>query len=516
MNPQLLNTRLAFVPVLKLAMLFLAAYCFLYWLLCIRFTVINLKEDITHLWMPLALAWICVFFFIRLRIHALKLDKDNGRIRTLYYLVASAVIAVPVMISVHYLDTATGKLTAVKSIREITSKPPTRYYKAGETFFLREYATSESIAHYTGKNNNTLNFDIYITVPVVERSADTLQPTAIYLGVKYHRSTTERLSDPEQEEMYRAFAAETDSDFAVNHSYYEFEYLENMPNSVDRDNFIVAAKKNYFYNEGDAPVILKAINTPFDQRNGNKLWYILVAYLAGFVVWLVMILIPGVHTEKAELLLSGKEGYAKQWNGYRESIKSVAAIPVTTSLIAVNVLVFIIMVFAGLGFIDFSVRDLIQWGACYRPGIQEGEWWRVVASMFLHGGVMHLLMNMAGLAIAGMFVEPILGVKKYLAGYFLTGIAAALVSLWWHEKDIVAVGASGAIFGLYGIILSSLLSKDIDRESRKGMLILLAFTAGYGLLMGFLSQGIDNSAHMGGLVAGFLFGLLVKKKTVVT
>ncbi|MBC7948231.1 MAG: rhomboid family intramembrane serine protease [Chitinophagaceae bacterium] len=81
-----------------------------------------------------------------------------------------------------------------------------------------------------------------------------------------------------------------------------------------------------------------------------------------------------------------------------------------------------------------------------------------------------------------------------------------MVSLWWHDKPVVAVGASGAIFGLYGIILAVIVFKVLDAEWNKFLLILLACTAGVSLVMGFFSQGVDNSAHVGGLVAGLVVG----------
>jgi membrane associated rhomboid family serine protease len=78
--------------------------------------------------------------------------------------------------------------------------------------------------------------------------------------------------------------------------------------------------------------------------------------------------------------------------------------------------------------------------------------------------------------------------------------------MWWHDKPVVAVGASGAIFGLYGMLLSLVISKVFDSSVNKVLLILLASTAGYSLLMGALSEGIDNSAHLGGLSAGLVIG----------
>jgi membrane associated rhomboid family serine protease len=183
----------------------------------------------------------------------------------------------------------------------------------------------------------------------------------------------------------------------------------------------------------------------------------------------------------------------------------------TPILIALNTLVFVIMVLKGLGFEQFYTRDLIPWGAIYQPAVKQGEWWRLLTGMFLHGGAFHLLMNMLSLYLAGIFLEGFMGSKKFAVGYLVTGIAAGLISMAWHDKPVVAVGASGAIFGLYGILLSLVISKKLEAASKKVMLVFLAATAGYSLLMGFLSEGIDNSAHLGGLVSGLIFGALFAK-----
>jgi membrane associated rhomboid family serine protease len=178
---------------------------------------------------------------------------------------------------------------------------------------------------------------------------------------------------------------------------------------------------------------------------------------------------------------------------------------ITPIIIYLNILVFILMVFSGLGFISFNAGDLIPWGANYRPLTTNGEWWRLVTSTFLHGGIMHLLANMYGLLFVGIFLEPRLGKTKYAIIYLVTGILASITSLWWH-KATVSVGASGAIFGLYGVFLALLATRIFPKAFSKAMLVSTLIFIGYNLLMGF-AGGIDNAAHMGGLISGFIIGL---------
>ena len=118
----------------------------------------------------------------------------------------------------------------------------------------------------------------------------------------------------------------------------------------------------------------------------------------------------------------------------------------------------------------------------------------------------HLLMNMYALIYIGMLLEPILGKSRFLSAYLFTGIMASLASLWWHDLTISA-GASGAIFGMFGVFLALLTTTIVDKSIRKSLLNNIAVFVGLNLLFG-VKGGIDNAAHIGGLLSGFLIGYI--------
>lgn len=177
---------------------------------------------------------------------------------------------------------------------------------------------------------------------------------------------------------------------------------------------------------------------------------------------------------------------------------------VTPILINLNILVFIAMVISGVNVFLPDIESLIRWGANFRLVTLEGQWWRLLTCCFLHIGVFHLLMNMYALLYIGVLLEPHLGKTKFLSAYLLTGISASVTSLWWHETTVSA-GASGAIFGMYGVFLAMLTTNLIERSARKSLLISIGIFIGYNLLNG-LNAGIDNAAHIGGLLSGLVIG----------
>ncbi|CAM4392869.1 rhomboid family intramembrane serine protease [Flavobacterium terrigena] len=177
---------------------------------------------------------------------------------------------------------------------------------------------------------------------------------------------------------------------------------------------------------------------------------------------------------------------------------------VTPILLDLNIIIFILMVISGVNIMQPDNESLLNWGANFRPLTLEGEWWRIITNCFLHIGVFHLLMNMYALLYIGVLLEPLLGRTRYISAYLLTGITASIASLWWNDFTISA-GASGAIFGMYGVFLALLTTDLVEKATRKTLLTSIAIFVGFNLING-LKGGIDNAAHIGGLLGGFVIG----------
>ena len=186
----------------------------------------------------------------------------------------------------------------------------------------------------------------------------------------------------------------------------------------------------------------------------------------------------------------------------------------TTGLIVINVLVFFLLSLRGD---TESGYFMLQYGAMYEPLVTEGhEYYRLITSLFLHFGIQHLLNNMVMLGALGYQLENEIGRIKFLLIYFISGIGGNLCSLYWnvsHGEQVISAGASGAIFGLMGALLYIVAVNRgrLGRLSGRGMLIMVALSLYFGLT----SSGVDNSAHIGGLIGGILITVLLyrRKKT---
>ena len=181
---------------------------------------------------------------------------------------------------------------------------------------------------------------------------------------------------------------------------------------------------------------------------------------------------------------------------------------VTPVLIAANVLVFAIMVARGVSPLSPTTDSLLAWGANYGRLSASGQWWRLATAMFLHVGVIHLLMNMWVLWDAGLLVERMLGPVAFASAYLLAGLAGSCASALW-SPDRSSAGASGAIFGIFGVLAAFLLRQR--RALPPGALTSLTrsslFFVGYNVIYGLTNPSIDMAAHLGGLAGGFVVGL---------
>jgi len=184
-------------------------------------------------------------------------------------------------------------------------------------------------------------------------------------------------------------------------------------------------------------------------------------------------------------------------------------VPVTVALVAINTVVFVATLMVGAEWLVPVGKMQIAWGSNFGPYTTDGEWWRLFTSLFIHFGIAHLVLNMIALVLFGPLLERLYGSVNYLLIYLLAGIAGSLASLSWRP-EINSAGASGAIFGILGALIAAQLRAgdtfppDILRPMRDRALLFL----GLSLYAGFRYKGIDNAAHLGGLAAGFLIGLI--------
>lgn len=185
---------------------------------------------------------------------------------------------------------------------------------------------------------------------------------------------------------------------------------------------------------------------------------------------------------------------------------------VNGTLIVINILYFLYLEIAGS---SLNNGFMVEKGALYAPLVLEyGQYYRLLTSTFMHFGINHLLNNMLVLFVLGDNLERALGRVKYLIFYLLSGIGANIVSLIFYSGErgyyIVSAGASGAVFGVVGgLVYAVAVNKGrLEDLSSNQLIVLILFT----LYHGFTNAGVNNAAHIGGLIVGVLLGIILYRK----
>lgn len=231
----------------------------------------------------------------------------------------------------------------------------------------------------------------------------------------------------------------------------------------------------------------------------------------------ILELYPDIE-DKLEFNEQGVELFAKITNDINaknmkdaeeaEEIFSEKTPYVTYGLITINVLIFILMYIFGSGSNDLDT--LIKFGALNKLLVLKGEYYRLITSAFLHIGVIHLICNMYALYILGKDIETYFGKVKFFVIYFMSALIGSLLSLVFMGEYVISAGASGAVFGLMGSLLyfgynyRATLNNSITTQ----ILPVIALN----LFIGFTTSGINNFAHLGGLLGGYLASMAVGVK----
>ena len=232
------------------------------WTLDIKLVVIPLKENLLNFWIPFALPWIPILFWLRRRIRILNVrgKNDNGYFGYQFAMVAA--IAVPIIISQNYIKKSSFDLNEITSISKIKELKNEKYFKITSFDIDHNSSLPFVTARTSGKNNNNLNFSLYLACPFENTNS-------IWYGVEYKKNVSNRINEQRKNSEYRTFINKSEKEFKT-YNFEDVEYFERLGYSDDRDGFIEAIKENNANLNEKEQIILVPKNDIFDDRLGNS------------------------------------------------------------------------------------------------------------------------------------------------------------------------------------------------------------------------------------------------------
>ena len=183
----------------------------------------------------------------------------------------------------------------------------------------------------------------------------------------------------------------------------------------------------------------------------------------------------------------------------RENFKQyISYYPVVSTLLAINIIVYLITLIPDVG------DQIFFYGMGFNGLIAQGEWWRIVTAMFSHGSFTHILFNAFSLFVFAPDLERFIGKGRFITIYFASGLAGNILTYIIKDYGYASVGASGAIFGVFGAFAALVYYTRNNFPQLKQVILPLVIIS---VIMTFLTSGVNAVAHIGGLATGFVFGL---------
>ncbi len=485
-----------YIPFLIVSIGTILFYNIFRWTLDIKLGILPLKQNLLNFWIPFTLPWIPILIWLRRRIRILNVrgKRDNGYFG--YQFAMAVAMAVPIIISQNYIEKSSFDLIQINSIEKIKELKKEKYFKIDHFEIDRNSSLSFSTSRTSGKYNDNLNFYRYFASPFKFTKS-------IWYGIEFDKSLSNHVSDATKNSEYRQFIKKSTIDFNI-YDFNDVTYFEKLGNSDKRDGFIEAIQRGFTEINEKEEIILIPRTDNFKDRLGSSFCWIFGSFGIGLIILLAMILIPKIDEQELTDFKKNKPLKEDDLKVILDFLNPFGVNKATAILLLLNIFVFIVMVFSGLNLVSPTPLELLEIGGNRRFEVLSGEYWRLFTSVFIHGGALHLIMNLIGLGLGSSLLEKVLGSAKLIVVYIICGILASLASIYWHINTI-SVGSSGAIFGLYGVILSFTVFKIYPNYMRGMTWMLLGLYAGVSLLFGFLG-GIDNAAHFGGLISGFVIG----------
>lgn len=503
-----------YIPLIVLAARFLAAYSVLNWLLVIRSGLVPAADNVVDYWLPLGVSLILVLMFLHRNLGLLKRDT-LGNLQPLCHLAAVAFLAVPTIVAQGYLRAASGDITRVKDAGEIASALPAKFYFTDNICVDYRHSLAD-VAVSTSRRSGQATIKLYVVEPVCPGSVTTTgDGNSVWIGLKARTTFDNTFLDPatrlrtpldqaSMETKYHAFIQEVDAQFRGEdpHSY---RFLERAGRNADGEGFAAALRHARSDINLSSSTILIPHEEAFKDRTGQRLQWVFGSYAIGAIAWLGIVLFFPLDRAKYRRWRKPKAATSPitQWR-FLIPRRDAYGLPILLNL---NILVFVVMLLTSTGAASFDTSQLLAWGANYRPSLHGLGLFRLISSQFIHGSILHLFNNMYALIFAGIALAPITRKIGLIACYLLAGLGGSAASAVVHPVT-VSVGASGSIFGLFGVLLTLLALRD-ERiaQMRSFVLVNVLIFVGLNLLLGSISTGIDNAAHLVGLATGIVLGL---------
>lgn len=470
------------------------------YLLEYKFQILDLKEIVWDFMLP-AVFTLLSLILMRKRLNVLKHstpEKGND----IYFFLCGVALCAALVSSQFYYKIKFSQNQTVQNIQQISSDKNVNKIRINAYFVDVSTLSTKFTTDVSGKYGQQLNLNLYFVAAILKDSLGQSEidlPT-VWFAHRFSESVNNRLPDKEKWAEVKKIRKKFYQD-SEKFDFYANEYFLRVPNSEAKDVYDDLILNVIENPEAKSITFLSPSDGKFiDDGKSALFWFFRILGIGIFVI-LFALIFPRFHKPSSH----DKRG-DDDFQFLLQVFIPSKDLFVTPILINLNVLVFVLLTFLGVNPFFPSTEHLVNFGALTSQ-FAGGEYWRIISSMFMHAGLMHLLMNMIVLYFTGFFSESIYGAKKFAVIYFLSGIIAGITSLIWRDGALVLVGASGAIFGVLGSFAAALILQNNFRENKIPLLAIFGYLI-FNIFVGLISNS-DNVAHISGFVSGMIISYVI-------
>lgn len=261
-----------------------------------KYPILELDEEIWQFWIPVIFPWIPILIWLKPRFNALIFKKDIEHRNWQMQAIAWLFMAVTLIFSQHYLTTSTGKLLELSNVKEIAKHEHVRYYRIRE-FAVYPYIGGLQYAfRTTGRYNQNLEIDIYFANPILTHKTQHIVTTPLYwYGVSFHKQISNWGSNAKKEKKFKEFLEKCITEMKTYH-FHKLDHFEHKPASYDRENFRKAIEIALRKPVNNDFVILQPKKDAVELRNGYKIAWMFGCYAVSIVVYMLVLIKPGLKT----------------------------------------------------------------------------------------------------------------------------------------------------------------------------------------------------------------------------
>lgn len=496
-----------YLPFVCLSLCFTAIYAFIYWLAVINLDLFRPDGLVAHLIVPIAISFLIVFFYYK---HRLRLLNLNERAFSSYTMLVGILLAMPLFKGLPYLENAQGELVRVAKPSQINHNRQALFYSVQQGITFNERAGLFVDRQHVSRSTDIV-VTCYFASPLLDVRSDgryVINEQNTWIGVKYSEIFSHGMFDNDVNRSMSSFIKDCTQKY-INYKY-DLHYLRNLKYDDERREYYRAIVKADKGAGNRKLVILTQEEGSYEARAGYDGYWFWGILISVNIIWLFFVLLPGLNetelNKSAAVRMRDKRRQKEQLMAFLDIFIPKKGMIATPILVDLNILFFLVMILAGVDWLYPIDAELVHWGANVGSLTTNGEWHRLLTSLFINSGAVHLAVNMFALLFVGSFLEPYIGSKTFAVTYLLTGIIAGFCCTLLRNATIV-LGVSSAIFGMYGVLLSLKFLDRLKNNMPLAFKVSIVLFVALSLFESHVYGYVNNAVNIIALFSGFFIGV---------